>query len=290
MPGIIDLRRQNPWAQMMPSFVANMIMQQMATKARTKAEAAAAKQRAGEKAETLKLEKSKRKSELLSQGYQIQPPGLGSLPAGGQAEGFYRDPYLGADIKRPKPKITETVIGGKKFAMINQGGKITLHPTNKRENAWIEQWKFANKQFEKGAGPDPGPFTQFRESMAKAGSTNINLPAKLEMEEAKKNIGTKVKFKDYIRRPVFKADIIKNLKSRGPIQGQEWDEIPQENREALIFTEAERTIKEGFPDKNIKFGVYKGKQGWWELDANGKPIRFVKRWEDFVPSQQRSIR
>jgi hypothetical protein len=91
-----------------------------------------------------------------------------------------------------------------------------------------------------------------------------------------------------LRTPQFKDDIVKGLKTR--LGADNWEDMTEDEKGFALFEATDREIKDGFPDKDVKFGIYKGRQGWWEFNESGQPVRLVKKWSDFVPSQNRSIR
>jgi len=170
-------------------------------------------------------------------------------------------------------------------------GKVWNRPPEETEKkgALLEQYEYAKGQFEKGIGEDPGSFTAWKKSTARAGATQLNIGEKLAFHAAKQKVTQEAAFKNRLRTPQFKSDIIKGLKTR--IGVDRWEEMTPDEQGVALFESTGRAIKDGFPDKDVRFGIYKGKQGWWEFEEGKKdPTRLVKRWSDFVPARNRSTR
>jgi len=146
-------QRQNPAQNQMLNFMQNLILQKISQNFRTREMEAEAKMISAQRSEAAETEKSKKKSELLSRGYQIRNPIMGQLSQGQQTEGVYSDPYLGVDIKPPpnekatgktgmieivdpatgKPAIFETYVENGRLKVGNRLGSKFMPPEKSGE-------------------------------------------------------------------------------------------------------------------------------------------------------------
>ena len=235
-------------------------------------------------------EKEKRPLEMLKAGYeQVQPEQAGTPT------------MVGTDLSRKQPGVVE--VGGQFYkrrkeetlqpqamtfkvgdrmipAIVTQkkdgGYDVKLVPDEKREpkvGSMIEQYEYAQKQFNEGSGPDPGAFDQWALRHKKAGATRIGIEELTSKREAEKEVDRK----SFVQTGAWDKQVLQNTAQK--IGSYDWNILSPWEKEKATFETADVDIKNVYKDYNPYFGVGKdGKQGWYGTDPKTKKMTLIKQW------------
>lgn len=144
----------------------------------------------------------------------------------------------------------------------------------------IEQYNFAKKQFEDGTSEDPGSFTKWKKSVAKAGATKISFGEKVALHEAKAETTAKIALRKEIQSPKFRSTILSDLKKQ---YGMDWKYLESFEKEEFLFREMDKRIKEAYPQQEIVFDESKG--GW----INKSTKKLIRRYEQTSQKKKREL-
>lgn len=144
----------------------------------------------------------------------------------------------------------------------------------------IEQYNFAKQQFKDGTSEDPGSFTKWKKSVAKAGATKISFGEKVALHEAKAETTAKIALRKEIQSPKFRSTILSDLKKQ---YGRDWKYLESFEKEEFLFREMDKRIKEAYPQQEIVFDESKG--GW----INKSTKKLIRRYEQATRKKKREL-
>jgi len=243
---IVTQRPRSPWEIYLPQFLQQMMAQNFATK---QAEVARGQ------------EVSDMQTQAEMNYWNPSPtPQPGSIKIGNR---YYTPPK-------------HEVIQKDNLIITKRGPEIAGVQQKKESPNMIQQYNFAKRQYQAGEGPDPGPFTIWKEKQSQAGATRISIGEKLGYHKAKKEID----LKQSVRGADFRGKAIAAAKAQ---YDREWQSLTPYQKDTAIWTEMDSSIKAAYPDDKVIFGVYKGKTGWWLIE--GKRKKLIQPFAGNIPGE-----
>jgi hypothetical protein len=147
-----------------------------------------------------------------------------------------------------------------------------------KKQARIQQYEYAQSQFLKGVGPDPGPFTTWNKEQSRAGATNIGTSEIVKRAVVKKEALDTVAIQSRVRDPKFKSSVQSTILKNNP----DFTYLPHYVQEETIFKEMDRMVKEAFQNESVVYDHVKG--GWYNLKG-----KLLKKYDYMlIPKRTRS--
>ena len=255
-------RRQNPWMNVMPSLLGNLVLNQIGHK-----------QRMDVLDKQLAAEKQATEVQLKMKGYTQGEAGL--LKGGKQPEFFFNEKPWHA----PEEKVVPLKVGGQPvegmFAVM-RGNKITDIRSGPTEQGLIQQYEYARAEHEANLGPGGGPpfetFTDWKRANARAGAMQLGERVNTAAAVKEATAAIQDKYNQAKLDQTFRTNLYMNaLKAVKMKAGEDYWKISEDpaTHDVHVFSEANRMVTEKFQmqGKKVEFRAWAEVPGWYDTET-----------------------